>query len=340
MFHCTLSIVARTEHRRSHRRLAPGAAAFALCAALGTLPWPARAESPFAGVLDKLRASDIDFQRGASNAPFIPVASLSARHYGRGRLVDGGDNTVLEFEQDTVSASALLPLHIGQRDAFFTGAWASRSRFHADADADASADDLDDFHVDSVGAPIGWLKQVDDRWQAAAFVMPLAHRSTQDGSNWTLQTLGGAFARYLHSDTLWWAVGVFADSGPDESYIIPYAGASWIINPRWTLSAIMPWPAVLYAPDRNWLLRLGAAPSGASWTVRPGDADIAVNLDTWNFGLAVERHLTGGLWLGLESGVGGLRGLRLNVDEGEFDAGDFSIGSSGYLALSLRLRAR
>jgi hypothetical protein len=306
-------------------------AATALALALAAPAW---ADNPFTGVLEKLRRSDINFQRGASNAPFAPVASLAGRRYSEGRLVDGRDNTVLEFEQRTVSASALLPLHIDQRDALFTGGWVSRSGFESGDPA------VNDFEVDSVGVPLGWLRQVDDNWQAAAFVMPLGHRSTQDGADWSLQALGGVFARYQHSAKLWWAVGIFADAGPDERYVLPYAGASWIINPRWTLSAVMPWPAVLYAPNRDWLFRLGASPAGASWTVRPNDTDIAVNLDTWNFGLSVERHLGAGAWLGLEAGAGGLRGLRLNVDRGDFDSGDLSVGSSGYLALSLRLRAR
>jgi len=112
------------------------------------------------------------------------------------------------------------------------------------------------------------------------------------------------------------------------------------VNPRWTLSAVRPWPAVLYAPTEDWLFRLGAAPAGATWTVQPGDDDIAVNLDTWNFGLSAERHLAGPAWLALEAGVGGLRGLRFDVGRADFEGGDIAVGSSGYLALSLRLRAR
>lgn len=292
------------------------------------------ADGFFARAQEALRDSEINFQRSASNAPSVSVASLASRYYGEGRLVDSRNNTVLEFEQQLYSASALLPLHIGRRNAFFTGGWLSHSRF-------INADErIDDFEVDSVGLPIGWLGQVNARWQGAAFVAPMAHRSTQDGSDWTHQTLGGAFARYLHSDRLWWAIGVFGDSGPTDSYVLPYVGASWVINPRWTLSAIMPWPAVLYSPNRDWLFRLGASPAGATWNVKPGIEDIAVNLDTWNLGLTVERHLTAGLWLGLETGVGGLRGLRLNVDQNDFDAGDLSIDSSGFVALSLKLRAR
>jgi hypothetical protein len=314
---------------------APGGVRQAALALLLLLPaLPGHAREFFADALQALRDSDIDFQRGESNAPFVPVASLSTRLYDEGRLVDGRDNTVLEFEQRTVSASALLPLHIGQRDALFSGAWVSRSSFESDEPS------ADDFSVASVGLPLGWLRQVDEQWQAAAFIMPLGHRSTQDNANWSLQTMGGAFARYLHSDRLWWAVGLFVDSGPKERYALPYAGASWIINPRWTLSAVMPWPAVLYAPTQDWLFRLGAAPAGATWTVQPGDDDIAVNLDTWNFGLTAERHLAGSAWVALEAGVGGLRGVRLNVDRADFEGGDISVGSSGYLALSLRLRAR
>lgn len=295
---------------------------------------PSLADGLIADTLEQLRSSEIDFQRGASNAPFIPVASVSARLYDEGRLVDGSDNTLLDFQQRTLSASGLVPLQIGRRDAFFSGGWVSHSRFSANGPAS------EDFSVTSIGVPIGWLRQVNDRWQAAAFLMPLGHRSSQENSHWSLQTMGGAFARYLHSDRLWWAMGIFVDSGPDETYALPYAGASWIINRRWTLSAIMPWPAVIFAPSEDWMFRLGAAPAGATWTVQPEEQDIAVNLDTWNFGLSAERYIAGGIWLGLEAGVGGLRGLRLNVDRGVFDAGDVSVGSSGYAALSLRLRAR
>lgn len=301
---------------------------------LGLLPGLAWGDDFLKGAIDRLRSSDIEFQRSGSNAPYTPLVYVGARRYGDARLVNAEGERVLDFEQSTLSASAVLPLYVGQRDAVLGGAWLSQSRFSADNPQ------VRDFTVDSVGLPLGWLRQVQPRWQVAAFAMPLGHRSSQANSDWSLQLMGGAFARYIQSDTLWWAFGVFADHAPDERYALPYVGAAWIINRRWTLSAIMPWPAITYAPNRDWLFRLGASPSGASWTVSPNSDDIAVNLATWNFGLTAERHIKGPFWGAFEAGVGGLRGLRFDGRSKEIETPDISVGSSGYVALSLRLRVR
>ncbi|WOJ95081.1 hypothetical protein R0135_07885 [Congregibacter variabilis] len=276
--------------------------------------------------------SDIVFQRGASNAPFIPIAYLSARSYGEAQIENTATGATLEFEQQGASAATGVPFLLGSRDALVFGAYLSSNRF------ETSDDSVDDFRVDTVGVPLGWFRQVNPQWQAAAFVMPLGHRSTQQSSEWTLQTMAGVFTRYTQTEKLWWAFGVFGDDNPNDSYVIPYVGASWVINPKWTLSAIMPWPAVLYAPTQDWLFRLGAAPSGAAWSLQPINNEVAVSLDAWDFGLSVERRLYKNVWLEARTGVGGLRGLRLNSDSGTLEDPDISVGSSGFFALSLKLR--
>jgi hypothetical protein len=293
---------------------------------------PLRAEVPFAGALTALRESQINLQRGQTNAPLIPLATMSLREYADAVVRDQAGASALEFRQRSGSVSAVLPLHVGERNLFASGGWLSRSEFRPNGRRGEA------FSVDSIGLPVGWLGQLNARWQGAGFLMPLAHYSTQNNAGWSTQLMGGAFARYNHSDSLWWAMGIFADASPGQRYVLPYVGASWIINPRWTLSAVMPWPALLYAPSSEWLFRLGASPAGAQWSVRSGDRDIAVNLDAWNFGLGVERQLNGALWLGLETGIGDLRGLRLDVDDKALDAAEFSLDSSGYIALSLKLR--
>ena len=49
---------------------------------------PARGSDYLEKALDRLRRSDIEFQRSGSNAPFIPFAYLGARRYGDARLVN------------------------------------------------------------------------------------------------------------------------------------------------------------------------------------------------------------------------------------------------------------
>lgn len=277
-------------------------------------------------------SSDFVFQRGGSNVPFIPIAYLGARSYGEAQIENTLTGETLNFEQQGASAATGVPFLVGKRDAVVFGAYLSSNRF------ETSDNSVGDFRVDTVGLPIGWARQINPQWQAAAFVMPLGHRSTQQSSDWTLQTMGGVFARYTQNERLWWAFGVFGDDSPSDSYVIPYLGASWVINPQWTLSAIMPWPAVIYAPTQDWMFRLGASPSGAAWSLQPVDNDVAVSLDAWDFGLSAERRLYKNLWLEARTGVGGLRGLRLNSDSGTLEAPDINVASSGFFAVSLKIR--
>jgi hypothetical protein len=109
-----------------------------------------------------------------------------------------------------------------------------------------------------------------------------------------------------------------------------------VINERWTLSAVMPWPALIYAPNRDWMLRLGASPSGSSWSFKPGEGDATVNLDAWDFGLGAEHRLGGDIWLALEAGVGGFRGLRLSGSS--LESPDLDVSTSPFIGLSLNFR--
>ena len=66
------------------------------------------------------------------------------------------------------------------------------------------------------------------------------------------------------------------------------------------------------------------------------DANVGVNLDAWDFGLTGEYRLGGNFWLGAETGVGGLRGLRL--DDGEVEEPDVDFSSNAYVRLTLKFR--
>jgi hypothetical protein len=168
-----------------------------------------------------------------------------------------------------------------------------------------SADNLD---VLSAAVPVGWARQTSEDWQVAAFVAPLGHR--KDGG-WYWETLGGIFARHLRSDSVAWIFGVYFDVSTLEDFYTPYAGATWILNERWTLSAVLPWPAVTYAPSPRTLFRLGIAPSGTSWSVETETARPRVSFSSWNLGLSIEHRVFGNIWLGAEAGYSGLHGLTV-----------------------------
>ena len=273
--------------------------------------------------------SDFEFQRSISNAPFPPLAFVGGSSYGDVE-VESPDGLELTYDVQRFSSMAAIPFLLGKRDALVAGAYVSLSEF------DVKGDDLNDISVASIGLPIGWMRQQNPDWQLAAFVMPLGHDSDLENSDWTWQYLGGAFARYVSSETLWWAFGAYADVGSGENFYIPYLGASWAINERWTLSAIMPWPAVVYAPNRNIMFRLGASPSGASWSLDVEEGKVGVNLDAWDLGLGAEYRVFGNFWLGADAGIGGLRGLRL-VNSG-VEEPDLDFSSNGFVKLSFNFR--
>jgi hypothetical protein len=275
--------------------------------------------------------SEFVFVRAKNNAPFLPIAWVAATAYQETefRRPDGGDSNVV-FEQTSVTQGAFAPIPIGKRDAIVVGEWLSWTHFGL---KNAARDDLE---VLSAAIPIGWFQQTNRDWQLAAFVAPLGHKTPED--SWYWETLGGVFARNIRSDRFSWVVGAYFDVAPLEDFYTPYLGATYIIDQRWTLNAVMPWPSVTYAPTTETLFRLGVAPSGASWSVEPGERRPRLNLTTWNFGLSVEHRLVRSVWLGFEIGVSGLRGLSLVG--GDWEPPETKLQNTGFALLTLNVRPR
>lgn len=303
------------------------AAAALLC--LLTAWLPAGAAGFMDQLIDDFAASEIVFTRSTSNVPFLPLAYASLSTYFDTGL-RRADGTALKYDLGTVSQFAAIPFPLGPRDALLVGEWAGVSRFEARS-AEANS-----FNAFSVGLPIGWLRQIDSQRQVAAFVMPLAHRADLENASWSHETLGGVFGRYEQDQRLWWAYGFYFDVGGGDDIYLPYLGASWEIDDQLTVSAILPWPAILYAPDRDTLWRFGAAPSGASWSLNSDENKISFALDTWKLGLTAERRLSGNFWFAFEVGMAGLRGLR--VEEGEWRSASFDVDESAYLSLGINFR--
>ena len=283
------------------------------------------------GVIDSIADSELVFKRSTSNVPFLPVAFLNTSYYGDTEVRDpiAGGRT-FSYNQTAVSQAAALPFLTSPRDLIAAGEWISWSRF------DANASQRESFDVVSAGIPVGWMRQIDDAWQTAAFAMPLAHKSSLSNSSWRWEYMAGAFARYVHDDELWWVFGAFADIGPDEDVYLPYIGAAWAITDQWEISAIMPWPTVSYAPSKDSLFQLGASPSGSSWSVRQATGDLYFDLDAWDLGLSAERRVSGNLWARMQVGIGGLRGLR--IAGGAWESPDFDIGTAPFISVGINYR--
>ncbi len=289
----------------------------------------ARADGVVDAVVRRFADSNFEFLRAQSNAPFFPLAWATVTGYEEGAFsAPDGNLTTAKFQQSSIAEGFFLPLPAGKRDAFVVGEWASKTRFDLKG---SGAKDLDVF---SVSVPVGWIRQSSPAWQLAAFVAPLGHTTHEDG--WYWETLGGIFARHTTSDRLAWVFGAYFDVAPLEDFYTPYLGATYVVDERWTLNAIMPWPSVIYAPGKDVFFRLGVAPSGTSWSVEPGVVRPRMNFSAWNLGLAVERRLTAGFWLGFEAGISGIRGL--SIVGGDFQPLETKLDRTGFALITVNFR--
>lgn len=308
----------------------PFAAIAVLIAAATSLPsGGACAEGLVDNLVQRFAHSDFEFLRAKSNAPFLPLAWVTATNYQRGEF-DRPDDTeaAVTFQQRSISQGAFIPLPMGERDIFVVGDWLSLTHF----DLHHSA--MDDLDVLSVAVPVGWIRQSSPKWQVAAFVAPLGHKT--DGDDWYWETLGGVFARRLASERFAWIVGFYVDVAPLEDFYTPYFGATYIINERWTLNGVLPWPSVIYAPTPDTMFRLGVAPSGSSWSIEPGERHPRLSLSAWNVGLGAEHRIYRNMWMGAEAGFSGLRGLSLQGSD--WQKTETKLDGTGYVLLTVNWR--
>ena len=285
------------------------------------------------GVVDALvrrfAQSDFAFIRAQSNAPFLPLAWITPTTYEEVAFTrPDGTEPGATFQQSSVSEGALVPIPLSRRDALVVGEWMSMTRFEQRG---AASDSLDVF---SVAVPVGWIRQPTPDLQFAAFLAPLGHKTDED--DWYWETLGGLFARYMSDDRTAWVVGAYFDVSPLDDFYTPYLGATFILNERWSINAIMPWPSVTYAPNTRTLLRLGVSPSGTSWSIEPGERRPRLSLSAWNFGLAAEWRLFRNTWLGAEVGVSAIRGLTLEGTD--WQPPETKLDNTAYALLTINFR--
>lgn len=319
------------DHRARHRRDGLRACGLRTCEliACALLNTQAHGDGLVDSLVRRFAQSDFEFLRAKSNAPFLPLAWVTATGYNESRFTrPNGSTTAVTFQQSSISQGALLPIPLGQRDLLVVGEWLDRTRFELN---NAAADDLDLF---SAALPIGWMRQNSPDWQFAAFLAPLGHKTHDDG--WYWETLGGAFARHTSSERVAWIFGAYFDVSPLEDFYTPYLGATFVLNERWTINAVMPWPAVTYAPSTQTLFRLGVAPSGASWSIEPGERRPRVDFSSWNFGISIQRRLYKNVWWGAEIGVSGIRGLSLVGND--WQGVETKLDSTGFALLTINLR--
>jgi len=276
--------------------------------------------------------SDLVFVRGLSNAPFLPVAFLGNTYYGDAMVSEEGatpETAGTRYNVNSTSQYAGVPFLLNKRSMVVLGEYVSYSNF--------SVDNGEDFSVASASLAAGYLYQISDDWQMIGALVPFYNHSSlgERGKDYW-QVMGGAVARYTRNDRLWWLFGLgFNDSDFGTTWV-PYVGASLILNERWSVSALLPWPQVIYAPSKDWFVSLGAAYSGNSWAVNSTTGAVGLNLSGFDFGFGAAMRLKGPLWVEGTVGVGGLRSLTIN--DGNVSGPSIDVSSSPFINISLTFR--
>lgn len=276
--------------------------------------------------------SDLVFARSFSNAPFLPVAFLGSTHSGDATVSGEGatpETAGRKYRVSSTSQYAGVPFLLSKRSLVVLGEYVSY--------ADFSVDNGEDFSVASASIAAGYLYQVNPDWQVIAALVPFYNHSSlgEHGQDYW-QVMGGAVARYTRNDRLWWLFGVVFDDSDFGTSVLPYVGASLTLNERWSVSAILPWPQLMYAPSKDWFVSLGASYSGNSWAVNNATGAVGLNLSGFDFGFGGGMRLKGPLWLEGAVGVGGLRALT--ITEGDVSGPSIDVSSSPFVNLSLTFR--
>lgn len=265
----------------------------------------------------KLQSTEFEFTRSESDVPFMPVLSLSHAAYGKTEFqrIEGGGESI-EFRSQSSSAYAMLPLYIGKRSLAMAVPFVSHTRFHF------TRGDLQDQSVAAIYLPMGLGWQTDSGNQWGGFLMPAAYSPLTDKGDWAWSGMGGVLGRHLSGDRLVWYYGLVYDYGFSDGYYLPYVGFSYVFDPSWAISMLAPWPSVSYAPSDSFYVRMGVAPSGASWALQRDGADqrAIASFGGWDLGIWGNWKLSRALWLAVGGGFSGLRGLELNSQgEAVFD---------------------
>jgi len=146
------------------------------------------------------------------------------------------------------------------------------------------------------------------------------------------QGVAGGSGTHFH--TYWGLVRV--DEYDQDVVLYPYFGFDWYLGKKWSISAVLPWPTVNYAPSEDTLLKLGGLLSASEWAVDNNGEILNSNFDKWDFGLSYEQRLWGLFWGGITVGYSGLGKFSISSNTNlEYET---DIEQAPFVRLSFNLR--
>ena len=122
--------------------------------------------------------------------------------------------------------------------------------------------------------------------------------------------------------------------GDDEWY--PVGGVVWTPAPEWEFRLQYPDPRISFAPTRNLLAYIEAAPAGGNWTTFYQKQEYGLRMESMRYGGGIECAVSGDFWVRLFGGINTDR--RFHMWKGSDVPLDSKADDSFYAGLALILR--
>ncbi len=209
------------------------------------------------GHIEEFRNAHGDFFEGATSRP--PIA-LSVSGLSDGE-VDGEPGS-FDFEELELEASVPLPL--GRDDFLVLGVNAGRR------DYEFSGAPVADDTLHRYGLRFGYGRFLNDDTVVSAYLEPSIYTdldgtlTSRDYRLW----YGSLLAIWRASPTLYYKLGFRLTDSLDTG-VIPLIGATWHVNPKFRLEALLPRDVVaIYSPSEDWRFSAGLANRADEFHVR------------------------------------------------------------------------
>ncbi len=287
---------------------------FSLAFVMSMISW--RSEAVGEMLINKVMQSDFIFDRGISNVPFLPIGYLQ---FTDQQDIKFSEQCVVEtncqFNYQSVQQGFGLPVYIDKKYMIILGETLESN--HIDSA-------FGDYRIDTVGVLAAFIAQPTIEWQVGAFYYGYKGIGGVHDFNQPEESIAGAVGRYRHSPHFHSYWGAVTYDTTETRVVMPYIGFDWLIDKEWSISGILPWPVVSYAPNKNNLFKLGGFVNGAQWQI-PNENNISSNaLDVdfgqVNLGAAYERRLHNNFWGEFMIGHSGFGAAKFSDNSLSIDA--------------------
>jgi len=278
-------------------------------------------------ILDAVMRSDFVFDRNLSNVPFFPLGYVVGT-YQDSLTLSECHQPECDVNYASLSEGAGLPVWVGQKNMLILGQSLEFDRLKSES---GNVND-----VNTVGALAAWISQPSTKIQAGGFYYYYTGFDITDGGTHPRGNMSGAVVRIRHRPTFhsYWGVIRLDDQMSVDFY--PYAGFDWYIGQKWSVSMVLPWPSIGYAPDPNTLYKIGALYSGSDWLIQ-GEEEVQLrSISKIDAGFSYEKRIHGMIWGEIGMGLSGFGRFTIKSNaEVEYKN---DIDSSPFVKISLNLR--